>query len=179
MPNDNTPIVDPDGQPLMNGLSDLGMAPEDAYNVVQGVREMSGQKVIAEFRAQGAESRAQEAETRAFVAETHAETAALVAETHAETRALVAETHAEIAALVAETHAETRALVAETHAEIAALASRVDANTARLDTMGWTVTATLALVVALAAAGLLNWITGRWDNQRSMRNQSSGEESTA
>ena len=134
MPNDNTPIVDPDGQPLMNGLSELGMAPEDAYNVVQGVREMSGQKAIAEIRAQGAEI-----------------------------RALVAETNA----LVATTHAETRA-------EIAALASRVDANTARLDTMGWTVTATLALVVALAAAGLLNWMTGRWADSQRVRNESSG-----
>ena len=164
MQNDNTPIVDPDGQPLMNGLSDLGMAPEDAYNVVQGVCEMSGQKVIAELHVQGAELRAQGAETRAQ---------------EAETRAFVAQTHAETRALVAETHAETRALVAETRAEIAALASRVDANTARLDSMGWSVTATLALVMALAAAGLLHWFTGRWDNQRSIRNQSSGGESTA
>ena len=145
MPNDNTPIVDPDGQPLMNGLSDLGMAPEDAYNVVQGVREMSGQKAIAEIRAQGAEIRS------------------LVAKTHAETHALVAETRAELST------------------EIAALTASVDANTARinaldsrLDTMGWTVTATLALVVALAASGLLHWVTGRWAESRSVRNESSG-----
>ncbi len=142
MPDQNTPIVDPDGQPLMNALSDLGTPPEDAYNVVQGVREMSGQRVIAEIRAQGAETRAQEAETRALVAETSA----------------------------------------ELRSEIAALASRVDANAAhiaaldsRLDGMGWAVTATLALVAALAAAGLLNWISGRWGNQRTIRNQSTGD----
>ena len=155
MQNDNTPIVDPDGQPLMNGLSDLGMAPEDAYSIVQGVREMSGQRVIAEVRVQGAEVRAEGAQMRAQLAEM---------------RALVAETNA----LVARTHAETRA-------EIAVLAASVDANTARinaldsrLDGMGWAVTATLALVVALAAAGLLNWMTGRWADSRSVRNESSG-----
>lgn len=122
----------------MNVLSDLGTPPEDAYNVVQGVREMSGQKVIAEIRAQGAEIRALGAETRAQ---------------EAVTRALVAETRAEL------------------RAEIAALTSRVDANTAhiaaldsRLDGMGWAVTATLVLVVAMAAARLLNWIGGRWGN---------------
>ena len=152
MPDQNTPIADPDGQPLMNALSDLGTPPEDAYNVVQGVREMSGQKVIAEIRAQGAEIRAQGAENRAL---------------EAETRALVAETRAEL------------------RAEIAALTSRVDANAARiaaldsrLDGMGWAVTATLALVAVLAAAGLLNWITGHWGNPRTIRNQSSGEGST-
>ena len=81
--------------------------------------------------------------------------------------------------------AEIRAQGAETRAEIAALASRVDANTAhiaaldsRLDGMGWAVSATLALVAALAVAGLLNWITGRWGNQRTIRNQSSGDGST-
>ena len=106
-----------------NSLSDLGVASKDAYNVVQGVREMSGQRVIAEIRTQ-------EAATRA---------------------------------------------------EIAVLASKIDANTARiaaldsrLDGMGWTVSATLALVVALAAAGLLNWITRRWENSRSNRDQASG-----
>ena len=129
----------------MNFLSDQGASAEDAYNVVQGVREMAGEKVIAEIRAQGAETRAQLAETRALVAKSHA----------------------------------------ETRAEIAALASRVDANTAhiaaldsRLDGMGWAVSATLALVAALAVAGLLNWITGHWGNQRTIRNQSSGEGAT-
>ena len=118
----------------MKVLSNLDVPPEDTYNVVQGVRAMSGQNVIAEIRAQGA---------------------------------------------------ETRALVAESRAEIAALASRVDANTAhiaaldsRLDGMGWAVSATLALVAALAVAGLLNWITGHWGNQRTIRNQSSGEGAT-
>ena len=130
MPTNNTPIADPDGQPLMNTLSDLGVAPGDAYNVVQGVREMSGKRVIAEIRTQ---------------------------------------------------EATTRAQMAETRAEIAVLASKIDANTARiaaldsrLDGMGWTVSATLALVVALAAAGLLNWITRRWENSRSNRDQASG-----
>ena len=137
MPTNNTPIADTDGQPLMNTLSDLGVAPKEAYNVVQGVREMSGQSVIAEIRTQEAETRAQEA--------------------------------------------LTRAQIAETRAEIAVLASKIDANTARiaaldsrLDGMGWTVSATLALVVALAAAGLLNWITRRWENSRSNRDQASG-----
>lgn len=99
---------------------------------------MSGQEVIAEIRAQGADIRAQKAQT----------------------------------------HAELRA-------EIAAVASKVDANTARLaaldsrlDSMGCAVYATLALVVALAAARLLNWIGGHWGNQRTMRNQSSGDGST-
>ena len=89
---------------------------------------MSGQRVIAETRAQGAETRA----------------------------------------LVAETRAELRAEIAANTADIAALDSR-------LDSMGWAVTATLALVAALAAAGLLNWISGRWGNQRTIRNQSSGD----
>ena len=109
----------PEAPSHANTLSDLGVASKDAYNVVQGVREMTGQRVIAEIRTQ-------EAETRA---------------------------------------------------EIAVLASKIDANTARiaaldsrLDGMGWTVSATLALVVALAAAGLVNWIARCWVNPRAVRN---------
>ena len=109
----------PEAPSHANTRSNLGVAPKDAYNVVQGVREMSGQRVIAEIRTQ-------EAETRA---------------------------------------------------EIAVLASKIDANTARiaaldsrLDGMGWTVSATLALVVALAAAGLVNWIARCWGNPRAVRN---------
>ena len=71
---------------------------------------------------------------------------------------------AEIRAQGAETRTELRA-------EIAALASKVDANTAgiaalgsRLDGIGWAVSATLALVVAMAGARLLDWIGGRWGN---------------
>ena len=108
----------PEAPSHANTLSDLGVASKDAYNVEQGVREMSGQGVIAEIRTQ-------EAETRA---------------------------------------------------EIAVLASKIDANTAhiaaldsRLDGMGWTVSATLALVVALTAARLLNWIAGCWGNPRAVR----------
>ena len=89
----------------------------------------------------------------------------------AEIRAQGAEIRAQEAqtrALVAETRAELRAEIAANTAHIAALESR-------LDSMGWAVTATLALVAALAAAGLLNWISGRWGNQRTIRNQSTGE----
>ena len=89
---------------------------------------MSGQRVIAEIRAQGAEIRA----------------------------------------LLAETRAELRAEIAANTDHIAALDSR-------LESMGCAVYATLALVAALAAAGLLNWISGRWGNQRTVRNQSTGE----
>ncbi len=92
---------------------------------------MSGQRVIAEIRAQGAEIRA----------------------------------------LLAETRAELRAEIAANTDHIAALDSR-------LDSMGCAVYATLALVVALAATRLLDWITGRWGNQRTIRNQSSGNGST-
>ena len=130
------------GQPLVNFLSDQGASAEDAYNVVQGVREMSGQNVTVEIRAQGAETRALVTETQALITETQA--------------------------LIIEAHAVTRA-------EIAVLASRVDANTARiaaldsrLDGMGWAVSATLALVMALATTRLLNWISGRRSKQRTV-----------
>ena len=88
MPDSNTPIVDPTGQPLVNFLSDQGVSAEDAYNVVQGVREMAGERVIAEIRAQGAETRAQEAETRALVAETRSEIASLASRVDANTARL-------------------------------------------------------------------------------------------
>ena len=116
----------PEAPSHANTLSDLGVAPKDAYDVVQGVREMSGQRVIAEIRTQ---------------------------------------------------EASTRAQIAETRAEIAVLASKIDANTARiaaldsrLDGMGWTVSATLALVVALTATRLVNWIADCWGNPRAVRN---------
>ena len=84
--------------------------------------------------------------------------------------------------------AEIRVQEARTRAELremAALASKVDANTARLaaldsrlESMGCAVYATLVLVVVVAAARLLNWITGCWGNQRKIRNQSSGDGAT-
>ena len=99
----------------------------------------------------------------------------------AEIRAQGAEIRAQEAqprALVAESRAELRA-------EIAAVASKVDANTARLaaldsrlDSMECAVYATFVLVVALTAARLLNWISGCWGNQRTIRNQPSGDGST-
>lgn len=92
----------------------------------------------------------------------------------AEIRAQEAKTHA----LLRETRAHLIETRAEVRAEIAEIALGVEANTARPDAVGWNVTATLGLVVGRVAGGLFHWITGRWGNQRSIRSQSSGEEST-
>lgn len=51
MPDAATPLADPDGQALMNVLSDLGAPPLDAYNATEGVRNMAGRNVTVRLEA--------------------------------------------------------------------------------------------------------------------------------
>ena len=69
--------ADPDGQPLMNLLTDLEVDPREAYNTVQGVQNMAGQDVIAALEAKSVETNAQFAKTNARVTENAAEARAM------------------------------------------------------------------------------------------------------
>ena len=93
--------ADPDGQPLMDTLLDLEVAPSEAYNTVQGTHNMAGKNVIAAMDARFVETNAKFAETNAKFAETNAkfvETNARITETNAR----ITETHAMIASIGAE-----------------------------------------------------------------------------
>ena len=51
-PTDQAAATDPDGQALYDALTEAGTSHPVAYNAVGGVRNMSGQTVAAEIRAQ-------------------------------------------------------------------------------------------------------------------------------
>ena len=72
--------ADPDGQPLMETLLDLEVAPGVAYNTVQGVHNMAGRNVIAAMDARFVETNAKFVETNARITETHAMIASIGAE---------------------------------------------------------------------------------------------------
>ena len=86
--------ADPDGQPLMDTLLDLEVAPSEAYNTVQGTHNMAGKNVIAAMDARFVETNAKFAETNAKFVETNARIT--------ETNARITETHAMIASIGAE-----------------------------------------------------------------------------
>ena len=80
MSTTTTQATDPDGQALMHALTQMGVAPEDAYNATQGVRNMSGQHVIARLDAMEATTNAR---FDALEATANARFDALVATTNA------------------------------------------------------------------------------------------------
>ena len=83
--------ADPDGQPLMDTLLDLEVAPSEAYNTVQGTHNMAGKNVIAAMDARFVETNAKFVETNARITETNAritETHAMIASIGAELRTL-------------------------------------------------------------------------------------------
>ena len=53
-PTDPAAPTDPDGQALYDALTEAGTSHPVAYNAVGGVRNMSGQTIAAEIRAQNA-----------------------------------------------------------------------------------------------------------------------------
>ena len=46
-----TPPTDPDGLAVLHALSRDDLSPKDAYNAVQGLRNMAGQNIIAAIEA--------------------------------------------------------------------------------------------------------------------------------
>lgn len=54
-----TPPTNPDFLAVLHALSRNGLSPEDAYNALEGVRNMSGQTVAAAIEAQSAKIDAQ------------------------------------------------------------------------------------------------------------------------
>ena len=54
-----TPPTNPDSLAILHALSRDGLSPEDAYNALEGVRNMSGQTVAAAIEAQSAKTDAQ------------------------------------------------------------------------------------------------------------------------
>ena len=63
------PAANPDGLAILNALTREGLSSEDAYNAVEGVRNMAGQTIAAEIKAHsasiGAKIEAQNAKTEA------------------------------------------------------------------------------------------------------------------
>ena len=51
----STPPTDPDSLTVLQALGREGLSPEDAYNVVEGIRHMAGQAIIATLEAHRAE----------------------------------------------------------------------------------------------------------------------------
>ena len=88
------PVADPDGQPLMDTLLDLEVAPSEAYNTVQGTHNMAGKNVIAAMDARFVETNAKFVETNAKISETNSRIT--------ETNAKVSETQSMIASIGAE-----------------------------------------------------------------------------
>ena len=50
----STPPTDPDSLAVLHALSRDGLSPEDAYNALEGLRNMAGHTVIAAIEAQNA-----------------------------------------------------------------------------------------------------------------------------
>ena len=48
------PAANPDGLAILNALTREGLSSEDAYNAVEGVRNMAGQTIAAEIKAHSA-----------------------------------------------------------------------------------------------------------------------------
>ena len=65
----STTAANPDGLAILNALTTEGLSSEDAYNAVEGVRNMAGQTIAAEIKAHsasiGAKIEAQNAKTEA------------------------------------------------------------------------------------------------------------------
>lgn len=127
MPTNPNPVVDPNGQALMNVLIEVGARPEGAYNATQGVRNMSGEQVIGRLDAL-------EASTSARFDALEASVSALEASTSSRLDAL----EASVSAL----ETSTSILAATTDA-------RFNAIEAQLDIMGLAIMATFAVVAAM------------------------------
>lgn len=131
MPTNPNPVIDPNGQALMNVLIEVGARPEGAYNATQGVRNMSGEQVIGRLDA--------------LEASTNARFDALEASTNARFDALEASTSTRLDAL----EASVSALETSTSILAATTDARFNAIEAQLDMMG------LAIMVTLAIAGAM------------------------
>lgn len=131
MPTNPNPVVDPNGQALMNVLIEVGARPEGAYNATQGVRNMSGEQVIGRLDA--------------LEASTSARFDALEASTNARLDALEASTSTRLDAL----EASVSALETSTSILAATTDARFNAIEAQLDIMGLAIMATFAVVAAM------------------------------
>lgn len=130
MPTKITNPTDPDGQALMEVLTDLDVPGNSAYNATLGVRNMAGQNVIAKLDAM--------------------ETA-----TYARIDALEVATNAHIKALEASTDARIEAMEATMEARFNGVDARLDALSTQIDILGWAVMASLAMLTVLSAKTLL------------------------
>lgn len=130
MPTKITNPTDPDGQALMEVLTDLDVPGNSTYNATLGVRNMAGQNVIAKLDAM--------------------ETA-----TYARIEALEVATNAHIKALEASTDARIEAMEATMEARFNGVDARLDALSTQIDILGWAVMASLAMLTVLSAKTLL------------------------
>lgn len=130
MPTKITNPTDPDGQALMEVLTDLEVPGNSAYNATLGVRNMAGENVIAKLDAM--------------------ETA-----TYARIEALEVATNAHIKALEASTDARIEAMEATMEARFNGVDARLDALSSQIDILGWAVMASLAMLTVLSAKTLL------------------------
>jgi len=138
MPTNPNPVVDPNGQALMNVLIEVGARPEGAYNATQGVRNMSGEQVIGRLDAL-------EASTSARFDALEASTNARLDALEASVSALEASTSSRLDAL----EASVSALETSTSILAATTDARFNAIEAQLDIMGLAIMATFAVVAAM------------------------------
>jgi len=141
MPTKITNPTDPDGQAVMEVLTDLEVPANSAYNATLGVRNMAGQNVIAKLDAM---------ETA-----TYARIDAMEAATYARIEALEVATNAHIKALESSTDARIEALEATMEARFDGVDARLDALSTQIDILGWAVMASLAMLTVLSAKTLL------------------------
>ena len=132
MASNATPTTDPDGQAVLKILLELDVDPEAAYNAVQGIRNMSGQNVIAKLET--------------LEATTNVRFDALASQIQAHSSQL--EAHAS----QLQAHgSQIQTLVSR----VEALTSQVAALGSQMDWMGWALMAILGMVTALTAMGFV------------------------
>ncbi len=145
--------IDPDGQPLMEALLQADIPADKAYNAVQGVRNMSGQNVIAEIRAHRSGVETSYAQTNSRFAEAIAETNARfhrrIADSKAATDKAVAAANDRIAAAKIETERMIATSRIETERQIAEASRQVEVTQSQLQSLRWMMGVVIGLLVAL------------------------------
>lgn len=170
MTNAATPQTDPNGQALMNVLSDLGAPPEDAYNATQGVRNMAGQNVTARLEAKletfGAEIRAEIGDLSAKVDGLEAKIEGLAPASQVD--ALMSQVDALTSQVASQgAHLQTLTItVQDLSTQMQSLVAQVQAQAARADDASSMMTLLVALLTALVGTGLLTWFSDRRRERR-------------
>lgn len=184
MPESNTQLIDPEGQAVMKAFITSGSDSETAYNATQGIRKMSGDRVIAEIRGLRGEFHTLTADVQTLKVDVQTLTAdvqtltADVQTLKVDVQTLTADVETlkvdvetlkvDVQAVTADIQttkvdvqtltAELRAHEATSAAEHAAMNDRIGGSSTQLDIVSWAVIATFAMVTLLTATGMLSML---------------------